>query len=108
MAAMVFITSPIVFLIMVPIFLIVLFGFKMVSFASVMASITYPLFLSMFHGYGYEIILALMCSGLIVFLHRENLSRIFNHTEPKINLFNKKQKKIEVVKEALDDENSEE
>lgn len=92
MAAVVLVTSPVCFLILLAIYIVLLLGFKMVSFASVMTVIIYPFLLSSTNGYGLQIIVALFCSILVVFLHRENIARIFHHEEPKINLGKKKQK----------------
>ena len=92
MAAVVLVTSPVCFLILLAIYIVLLLGFKMVSFASVMTVIIYPFLLSSTNGYGLQIIVALFCSILVVFLHRENIARIFHHEEPKISLGKKKQK----------------
>lgn len=89
-AAMGLLTSPPVFGIMLAIFLIVLFGFKMVSFASVMTMIIYPFVLSKIEGPGPWVIYAIFASLLVVFLHRKNIARIFNHTESKISFGKKK------------------
>lgn len=91
MAAVVLVTSPLCFLILLAIYIVLLLGFKMVSFASVMTVIIYPFLLSSTNGYGLQIIVALFCSILVVFLHRENIARIFHHEEPKISLGKKKQ-----------------
>lgn len=91
LAAFVLMTSPVCFLVLLVIYLVLLFGFKMVSFASVMSAIVYPFILSMTSGYGLEIIAALACSVLVVFLHRENIARIFAHEEPKIKIGKNKQ-----------------
>lgn len=90
LATLVFLTSPICFFVLLAIYLVLLFGFKMVSFASIMTTIIYPFMLSMINGYGLQIIVALAISLLVVFLHRENIVRIFNHEEPKINIGKKK------------------
>ena len=92
MAAVVLVTSPVCFFILLAIYIVLLLGFKMVSFASVMTVIIYPFLLSSTNGYGLQIIVALFCSILVVFLHRENIARIFHHEEPKISLGKKKQK----------------
>lgn len=92
MAAVVLVTSPVCFLILLAIYIVLLLGFKMVSFASVMTVIIYPFLLSSTNGYGLQIIVALFCSILVVFLHRENIARIFHHEEQKISLGKKKQK----------------
>ena len=89
MAAVVLFAEPLVFAIMITIFAIILFGFKMVSFASVMCMVIYPYMLHLIGnwyeaGYGIHIIYAMMASVLVIFLHRKNIVRIFNHTESKI------------------------
>lgn len=98
-AAMALFTNWIVFLIMLPIFAIILFGFKMVSFASIMSMLIYPFLLSHIDGLGIRIIYAFVAAALVVFLHRKNIVRIFNHTESKISLGKKKK-----AKEANDEE----
>ncbi len=107
MAAVAFVTSPLVFFIMLAIYMIILIGFKMVSLASVMSAMMYPLFLSMIHGVGVQIIIALLCAALIVFLHRKNLARIFNHEEPKIEIFKKKRKKKSNEADITDEDSKE-
>ena len=90
--AMGFFTNLLVTLIMIVIFAAILFGFKMVSFASVMTMLIYPLILSNIEGNGIHIIYAMIAALLVVFLHRKNIVRIFNHTESKISLGKKKDK----------------
>ncbi len=85
-AAMGLFTTPLVLLIMLAIFAIILFGFKMVSFASIMTMIIYPYVLFQFEGYGPWILYASIAALFVVFLHRKNIVRIFNHTESKISL----------------------
>ena len=101
-------TEPVVFLIMLLIFVIILFGYKMVSLASVMIMLIYPMMLSMvgFAGpAGLHIILAAIMALFVIFLHRKNIVRIYNHTESKISIGkNKKNKKS--YKEDDENENS--
>ena len=89
--------DPLVFAIMLLIFIIILFGFKMVSLASVMCMIIYPYMLFQFNGAGVHIIYAMLASFLVIFLHRKNIVRIFNNTESKI--FSKKNKDIEEIED---------
>ena len=107
MAAMVLVTSPVCFLVMLIIYLVLLFGFKMVSFASVMSVMIYPLLLSSLQGIGINFIIALTCSFLVLFLHRKNIIRIFNHEEPRIELFKKKEKKTRVIEKETDEDSEE-
>lgn len=83
-AAMGLFTDPLSLAIMLAIFVAILFGFKMVSFASVMSMLIYPFILSFLMGYGPWVIYALIAAALVTFLHRKNIVRIFNHTESKI------------------------
>lgn len=91
-AATILFADPLVFVIMLAIFLVILFGFKMVSFASIMSVMIYPYMLYVVHRvYGIHIIYAAICGILVIFLHRKNLVRIFNHTESKFTFGKKKQ-----------------
>lgn len=102
-AAVVLITSPISFLILFAIFAVLLLGFKMVSFASIMTVLIYPFMIARieYSSLGPQFLVALAIAALVVFLHRKNLVRIFNHTEPKISLGKKNKNK------GTNDENSE-
>ncbi|MGM9665752.1 MAG: glycerol-3-phosphate 1-O-acyltransferase PlsY [Eubacteriales bacterium] len=84
-------TTPIVFLVMLGIFLIILFGFKMVSLASVMVMLIYPMVLYNMTFPGPHILVAVLCSLFVIFLHRSNIVRIYRHEESKIS-FGKKKK----------------
>ena len=98
--AVALITSPVSFAILFLIYAILLFGFKMVSFASIMSVLIYPFLVSRieYKSLGPQFLMAMAISILIVFLHRKNLMRIFNHTEPKIS-FGKKKKNKENINE---------
>ena len=94
-ATMCLLTNPGVFLIMLGIFLIVLFGFKMVSLASVMIMLTYPFVLYNIgsKGPGLHVALGALSALFIIYLHRENIKRIYNHKESTISFGKKKDKK---------------
>ena len=94
-STMCLLTNPGVFLIMLGIFLIVLFGFKMVSLASVMIMVIYPfvLFNIGSKGPGLHVALGALCAWFIVYLHRENIKRIYNHKESTISFGKNKDKK---------------
>lgn len=97
-AAMGLFTDPVVLAIMLAIFAVILFGFKMVSFASVMSMLIYPFIqykMSSFDGVYNQydalgVICAFSAAAVIIFLHRKNIVRIFNHTESKISFGKKK------------------
>lgn len=112
-STMCLLTNPIVFLVMLLIFAIILFGYKMVSLASIMCMIVYPMILSSIGGmisnpdgslvhYGPHILIATITALFVIFLHRTNIARIYNHTESKISFGNKKEKAKKSYKE--DDE----
>ena len=84
-------TTPTVFLVMLAIFLIILFGFKMVSLASVMVMLIYPMVLYNMTAPGLHVLIAILSSLLVIFLHRSNIVRIYRHEESKIS-FGKKKK----------------
>ena len=107
MVAIMIVTNPVVFSIVGSIYLILLFGTRMVSFAAVMTMVIYPFVLSLIFQPGAEVLVATLCALMIIFLHRKNIVRIFNHTEPKINLGKKKKKTEAVSVEENNDENSE-
>ena len=79
------------FLVMLAIYFIVLFGYKMVSLASCMVAALYPLVLYAFIGPHLGTLIALVAGGFVIFLHRANIRRIIDHTESKLN-FHKKSK----------------
>lgn len=99
-AAMGLFTTPLILAIMLAIFITILFGFKMVSFASIMTMVIYPYVLFQFEGFGPWIIYASIASLFVVFLHRKNIVRIFNHTESKISFGKKKKASSSAVDEA--------
>ena len=98
--AMCFFTDWRVFLIMFVIYAVVIAGYKMVSLASCMVAALYPLVLYPFIGPSLGIIFAFLSSAFVIYFHRENIKRIYHHTESKLN-FSKKSKK----NEAADTEN---
>lgn len=83
-------TSPLVLAIMLGIFAVILFGFKMVSFASVMSMLIYPFVEYQIDGAGPWVIYSMTAAALVIFLHRKNIVRIFNHTESKVSFGKKK------------------
>lgn len=83
---------PLVFVILLGMFLVIVIGTKFVSLASVMCALLYPLILHAFYGPGTVFIMALLSMAFVVFRHRENLKRIWNGTEHKIS-FSKLSKK---------------
>lgn len=103
-------TTPWVFLIELVIFIAILFGFKMVSLGSIMIALIYPYMLFLTYGAGLEVVIGFFAAALVIFLHRQNLVRIFNHTEHKFNLGKKKKQVQEsaVADESVSTENENE
>ena len=97
------VTEPIIFLIELVIFIIILFGFKMVSLGSVMIALIYPFILAKITGFGPHVLVGMLCAVLVIFLHRKNIVRIYNHTENKFKLDFKKKKKNTEEESAIDE-----
>ncbi len=91
-AVMILMTEPPVFLVLVAVFAIVLLGTRMVSMASGMSALLYPLILNsaykVFYGdgavAGMRIPIAMAMTVLILVMHRENFKRIYNGKENKV------------------------
>lgn len=122
-AAVGLVTTPLVFLVCLIAFGLILLWFKMVSFASVMTMVIYPFVVYTFYNFVTNLIFnlfveagiseaeaqsvampfsplsrvlfAFILAAFVVFLHRKNIVRIFNHEEPKISLGKKKEKSNE-------------
>ncbi len=91
-AMVVLMISPISFVFCFAIFAIIVAGTKFVSLGSCMGMIFYPIILTAFSGGQNSVaqIMAVFMALLVVFMHRENLKRIRNGTESKLNLGKKK------------------
>lgn len=96
-------TQPIIFGIELVIFVVVLFGFKMVSLGSIIIALIYPFMIYLFEGAGLHVVVAFFAAMMVIFLHRQNIVRIFNHTEHKFD-FKKKKKKAEEAEQAVSTE----
>ncbi len=82
--------NPIVFLILVLIFLLIAIGTKYISLASVMCMLLYPLVLDrvekLMGGHaGAYLIIAIANALLVVFMHRENIKRLLAGKESKFS-----------------------
>lgn len=84
-------TSPIVFAILLGIWLIVALGTRFVSLASVMSAMLYPLILRAFtgSGAGLAVAMAVLSAVFVVLRHKENLKRLYHGKEPKLQLSRK-------------------
>lgn len=84
---------PLVFLGILAVFLIVVIGTRYVSLASVMAALMLPLFMRAFANDGLNVAMAVMAACFVVFMHRENLKRIWENKESKLDFSKLKTKK---------------
>ena len=91
-AMVILMISPITCLFCFVIFVIIVVGTKYVSLGSVMGLILYPIILTAFSG-GQNpsaCMAAVFMALAVVFMHRENIKRLWNGTERKISLGKKK------------------
>ena len=95
-----------VFCVLLFIFAALLIATKMVSFASVISVMLFPILLERFNGPGIPIIFAMLIMLLIVFMHRENILRIYRGQESKVDLsklFSKKKAEANQAEESGND-----
>ena len=87
--------SPLTFAILLAIWLVVAFGTRFVSLASVMSALLFPLILRAFTGEsaGLAVAMAVAASVTVVIRHKENLSRLYHGKEPKLTFPKRKPKK---------------
>jgi glycerol-3-phosphate acyltransferase PlsY len=63
---------------------------KYVSLASIMCAFLYPLLLGAFFPGGWVVLMGILTTCFVVFMHRENIKRLYNGKESKISLSFKK------------------
>ena len=112
-ASMALILSPIPFLILFLIFVLIVGTSKYVSLGSVTVAVLYPVVLSAYFSFrfpamehplpGFAALTSIALAIIIVWCHRGNLVRISNRTERKIS-FGKKPKEPEASNEGDDEE----
>ena len=94
--------SPLTFVWLLLIFVIIVFGTKFVSLGSVIGVMAYPLLLQKMEGVSICNILALMIAALVEYNHRENLKRLLEGKENKISIGKKDKKKADSEDEDAD------
>ena len=99
------VVDPITFLIEFGIFMVIVIGTRYVSLASVMCALLYPLILNAFVGPGPYIVMAIAAAVFVTFMHRENLKRLWNNKESKLDLEQFKIRKKKKQKSADDTQN---
>ena len=104
---------PLIFLGLAAIFVIVVLGTRFVSMASVMAAFMFP-FLVKWVAVFYppmqgslHIAAGCIAAVFVVLMHRENLKRIFNNEEPKLDFNQLKMKMKKKPKKPAEDESDE-
>ena len=95
--------SPWAFLCILGTFVVVLVGTRYVSLASVMAALMYPLFLNAFANHiAGAVAMGVGAACFVIFMHRENLKRLWHNEERKIS-FSKKGKEKKASSKQEDD-----
>ncbi len=90
-AVAVLMLQPIVFLVLLLIFVIIVWGTKFVSLGSIISVMVYPIILDRVNGTSIGTVFAFLIAVIVVLNHRENIKRLLNGTENKIS-FEKKDK----------------
>ena len=90
--------NPGIFTVLAAGFLTIVLGSHFVSLGSVVTVCLYPIMLSSFDSasgrcLGIHVLIAMFIGALVVWSHRANLVRLWNHTESKTYFFKKKEKK---------------
>ncbi len=85
-------SSPVTFLFLLLIFVVIVVGTKFISLASIMSALLYPLILNAFAPYPLYVAMAIVSACFVVFMHRENIKRLLAGKENKVS-FSKTSKK---------------
>ena len=79
-----FALAPIATLIMLGIWLLTMFIFKIVSFSSILAAASLPIAYYFLNGVDSTFYFALICSLLVIVMHKSNIKRLLTGTEKSI------------------------
>ncbi len=94
LAMVVLILSPISFLILVPLFIVLVLMTRYVSLGSIMGAFFYPIIQFAFYPqHGWITLSSIMTMILVIFMHRENIKRLMAGKESKISFGSKKKNK---------------
>lgn len=86
-------SSPLAFLFLLLIFVVIVVGTRFISLASIMSAMLYPLILNAFAGdKPMYVAMAILSACFVVFMHRENIKRLWAGKESKVS-FSKTSKK---------------
>ena len=89
---------PFVFIFLALIFIVIVLGTQYVSMGSVMCSFLYPVLLNSLSSSkqaGLCVAMAVLDAIFVIYRHKENLKRIYNRTESKVNFKRTNKKKTE-------------
>jgi glycerol-3-phosphate acyltransferase PlsY len=95
--------DPLTFVIIIPFFILMIFITRYVSVASISAAVFYPVLTFIIHYFVYGIDagwclvhtgLTALTSVLLIYMHKENIKRLRNHTESKFTLHRNKNKEV--------------
>lgn len=78
-------TDPLTFGILVGLFIIIVVGTRYISLGSVMSAMLYPMILAAFANYSLNVAAAIVCACFVIFMHRENIKRLWAGKEHKIS-----------------------
>ena len=85
----------------VVVFFVTLLAFRWISLGSLMTAVTLPIFTLLFYpGQYYLLAFSLTASVMATYRHRANIQRLLAGTEPKVNLFGRKQPPVDPGSEA--------
>ena len=103
---MITVMNPFAMLFMLLTFIPLCFVTKIVSFSSIMGAGIYPFLTWFFRVYAgkpalIDVTLSFILSGMIIFMHRKNIVRLLNGTEPKFKGKDKESQKQEDERENL-------
>jgi glycerol-3-phosphate acyltransferase PlsY len=84
--------TPITSLLVLAVFLIILIATRYVSLSSMIAGVSFPVFLNIVLENQNQtlLIFSLFVAVLLIVTHKKNISRLLKHQESKVNLFAKK------------------
>ena len=85
-AASVAMLSPLTFVWLMLMFVIIVVGTKYVSLGSVIAVMTYPILLDRIEGTSICTVVAFLIAALVVYNHRENIKRLYEGKENRISI----------------------
>lgn len=109
MAMIVLLSCPWAFLILFPLYILIVLATKYISLASVMAALMYPLFAYAFlknnmivnNGEGAAIpVFGILIGGFVIFMHRANIKRLREGNESKVGFLVKAEEKREAKRAA--------